>query len=52
MSWMGAIERFSGVALGCLIGLAITVITSYGINFLRKKWDLPEDEGFKNIKNE
>lgn len=52
MSWMGAIERFSGVALGCLIGLAITVITSYGINFLRKKWNLPEDEGFKNIKNE
>ncbi|MGV7107962.1 FUSC family protein [Flavobacterium sp. U410] len=52
MSWIGAVERFSGVALGCFIGLAITVITSYGINFLRKKWDLPEDEGFKNIKNE
>lgn len=44
LTWLAAIERFISVALGCFIGLAITVITSYLINYLRKKANLPQEE--------
>lgn len=50
LTWLGAIERFISVALGCFIGLFITICTSYIINYLRKKANLPQEETI-NLKN-
>ena len=44
MSWIGAVERFVSVTTGCFIGLSITIITSAGINYWRKKANLPQEE--------
>lgn len=42
MSWIGSVERFMSVTIGCFIGLSITVITSAIINYWRKKANLPQ----------
>lgn len=42
MSWIGSVERFMLVTIGCFIGLSITVITSAIINYWRKKANLPQ----------
>ncbi|WHF52768.1 FUSC family protein [Chryseobacterium gotjawalense] len=42
-SW-AAVYRFISVTLGCLIGLSVTVLTSYLINYLRNKVDLPHEK--------
>lgn len=40
--FMAPVERFLSVLLGCLIGLLVTVITSFFIKFLHKKLLLNE----------
>jgi uncharacterized membrane protein YccC len=37
LSYWAAVERFASVALGCLLGLGITVTTGSLIRFLKKK---------------
>lgn len=43
LTWTSAFERFLSVAVGCFIGLAITMITSKIINYGRRKLELPEE---------
>lgn len=47
LSWTAAVEHL-GVAIGCVIGLLVTVITSFGINFLRKKLNIISIENRTN----
>ncbi|WP_413998604.1 FUSC family protein [Flavobacterium sp. W1B] len=49
LTWLTAVERFMSVALGCFIGLTVTVTTSFIINYLRKKANLPQEESI-NLK--
>lgn len=42
-SWQTAVERFVFVAFGCLTGLLVTISTSWLINFLRRRTNLPEE---------
>ena len=43
MLWIGAVERFIAVTMGCFIGLTITIVTSAVINYWRKKAKLPQE---------
>lgn len=44
LTWLPAIYRFASVTIGCLIGLSITVSTSFLINYLRNKAGLPHEK--------
>lgn len=44
LSSLAAIYRFISVTIGCLIGLSVTVLTSYLINYLRNKANLPHEK--------
>lgn len=43
-SSLAAVYRFISVTVGCLIGLSVTVLTSFLINYLRNKADLPYEK--------
>lgn len=43
-TWISSAERFGSVALGCFIGLVITLASSYPVNYLRKKANLPGEK--------
>ena len=44
LSWLPAVYRFASVTVGCLIGLSITMLTSFLINYWRGKAGLPHEK--------
>ncbi len=44
LTWLAAVYRFTSVTIGCFVGLSITILTSYLINYLRSKANLPYEK--------
>ena len=44
LTWLAAVYRFTSVTIGCFVGLSITILTSYLINYWRSKANLPYEK--------